>query len=95
MNDDQADPECVLLLAMERAFRGPEYRGTQTRDWQPHLKRVLQCVRENDPMIKELRRVIASLNHQISNAIASIHKLHDAPDFMSEALNSGDGTYRP
>lgn len=95
MDDDQTCPEHVLLVAMERAFRGPAYANAQTRDWQPHMKRILQCVRENDPMIKELRSVIASLNHQISNAIASIHKLHDAPDFMSEALNSGDGTYRP
>ena len=61
MDDDQTCPESVLLVAMERAFRGPEYTGTQTRDWQPHMKRVLQCVRENDPMIEALRTEIERL----------------------------------
>lgn len=61
MDDDQTCPESVLLILMERAFRGPEYVGTQTRDWQPHMKRVLQCVRENDPMVIDLRTEIERL----------------------------------
>jgi hypothetical protein len=79
MDDDQMDPECVLLLAMERAFRGPEYKDAQTRDWRPHMARVLQCVRENDPMVHELRRVIATLEYKLNNEIKRMHHLH-TPD---------------
>ena len=61
MDDDQTCPESVLLVAMERAFRGPEYKGAQTSDWQPHMKRVLQCVRENDPIIKDMGEEIERL----------------------------------
>jgi hypothetical protein len=64
MDDDQTCPESVLLVAMERAFRGPEYAGTQTRDWQPHMKRVLQCVRENDPMVIEVQKEIERLRNR-------------------------------
>lgn len=61
MDDDQTDPECVLLLAMERAFRGPEYANTKTKDWRTHMARVLNCVRWNDPMLHDLRAELARL----------------------------------
>ena len=51
MDDDQTCPESVLLVLMERAFRGPTHEGVRTLDWQPQLKRVLKCVRENDPIM--------------------------------------------
>ncbi len=66
MDDDQTDPEIVLLLAMERAFRGPEYKDTQTRDWRLHLKRVLQCVRENDPMLLAFNDAYAELAAEVA-----------------------------
>ena len=73
MDDDQTDPECVLLTLMERAFRGPEYANAQTRDWRAHMARVLQCVRENDPMVHELRRVIATLEYKLMTVCQSLH----------------------
>jgi len=66
MNDDQMDPESVLLLAMERAFRGPEYKDAQTADWKPHMKRVLQCVRENDPMLESLHAAYGRTTRALS-----------------------------
>ena len=61
MEDDQTDPEMVLLVLMERAFKGPTHEGVRILDWAPQLKRVLKCVRENDPMTMELRGEIERL----------------------------------
>lgn len=83
MDDDQTCPESVLLVAMERAFRGPEYAGTQTRDWQPHMKRVLQCVRENDPMITELRAEIE--RERMRLAACGVVALADTPKSAASA----------
>lgn len=44
----KTDPDAALLMLMEQAFRGPAYEGVKTKDWQPHMRRVLQCLREND-----------------------------------------------
>lgn len=84
--DDQTCPESVLLVAMERAFRGPEYAGTQTRDWQPHMKRVLQCVRENDPMVEALRTENERLCAQVDALQAKVDALmlEFCPDEMTE-----------
>ena len=71
MDDDQTCPEHVLLLAMERAFRGPEYKDTMTSDWQPHLKRVLQCVRENDPVAESFRAEITNQAREIEKLPAA------------------------
>ena len=71
-----------LLLGMERAFRGDEYRDAVTRDWQPQLKRVLQYVRDNDPMIAELRCVISAMNIRLNEAIKEINHVH-TPDCLA------------
>lgn len=86
MDDDQTDPECVLLLLMERAFRGPAYANAQTRGWRTHMARVLQCVRENDPMIHELRRVIATLEYKLNLEIKRINHVH-TPDCHAHGCN--------
>ena len=44
----KTDPDDALLILMEQAFRGPAYEGVKTKDWQPHMRRVLQCLRKND-----------------------------------------------
>lgn len=73
--DDQTCPEHVLLLAMERAFRGPDYSAAQTRDWRPHMERVLRCVRENDPYVLELRE---GLNTSRSNWEQAAEEMREA-----------------
>jgi len=73
MYDDQMDPESVLLLAMEWAFRGPEYKGTQTTDWQAHMKRVLQCVRENDPAIQALYEALGKASLELAQEQKRYH----------------------
>ena len=65
MEDDQTDPEMVLLVLMERAFKGPTHEGVRILDWAPQLKRVLKCVRENDPMTMELRGEIERLRAEL------------------------------
>lgn len=72
MDDDQTDPECVLLLNMERAFRGPEYANAQTKDWRAHMARVLQCVRENDPMVAGLRWHVEALDRACRIALEAL-----------------------
>ena len=66
MEDDQTDPEMVLLVLMERAFKGPTHEGVRILDWAPQLKRVLKCVRENDPMTMELRGEIERLRAELA-----------------------------
>lgn len=90
MDDDQTCPESVLLILMERAFRGPEYAGTQIRDWQPHMKRVLQCVRENDPVVAKLRTEIERLNAELERerirlAACGVVALADTPKSAASA----------
>ena len=73
MDDDQTCPESVLLVLMERAFRDPTHEGVRILDWQPQLKRVLQCVRENDPVYGVLRDDIERLraeNDALREALA-------------------------
>lgn len=65
MDDDQTCPESVLLVLMERAFKGPTHEGVRILDWAPQLKRVLKCVRENDPMTMELRGEIKRLRTEL------------------------------
>ena len=65
MEDDQTDPEMVLLVLMERAFKGPTHEGVRILDWAPQLKRVLQCVRENDPVYGVLRDDIERLRAEL------------------------------
>lgn len=91
MDDDNTDPENVLLVLMERAFRGAEYENAQTKDWQPHMKRVLQCVRENDPMVHELRRVIATLEYKLNFEIKRTNHIH-TPDCYARGCNLGQRT---
>lgn len=94
MEDDQTDHEMVLLVLMERAFKGPTHEGVRILDWAPQLKRVLKCVRENDPMTMELRGEIERLRADIERhiAIASEHatecerlraKLAEANDYIN------------
>lgn len=66
MDDDQTCPEQVLLVLMERALRGPTHEGVRTLDWQPQLKRVLQCVRENDPVTIAMREENDSLRAELA-----------------------------
>ena len=70
MEDDQTDPEMVLLVLMERAFKGPTHEGVRILDWAPQLKRVLKCVRENDPMTMELRGEIERLRAELAECRA-------------------------
>lgn len=66
MDDDQTCPEQVLLVLMERAFRGPTHEGVRTLDWRPHMKRVLQCVREHDPLFISMSERIAELENELA-----------------------------
>lgn len=70
MDDDQTCPEQVLLVLMERAFRGPTHEGVRTLDWQPQLKRVLRCVRENDPLFVSMSERIGELENEL---VAGVH----------------------
>lgn len=93
MDDDQMDPELVLLLNMERAFRGPEYKYTQTRDWQPHMKRVLKCVRENDPMVAGLRWHVEALDRACRMALEALTLVTDAGEDEAERWSVSGGAY--
>ena len=86
MDDDQTCPESVLLVAMERAFRGPEYTGTQTRDWQPHMKRVLQCVRENDPTVAELQKEIERLRNDMAATTGLLVRANEEIERLTTVL---------
>lgn len=93
MNDDQTDPECVLLLLMERKFRGPEYENAQTRDWRAHMARVLQCVRENDPMIAGLRWHVEALDRACRMALEALTLVTDAGEDEAERWSVSGGAY--
>lgn len=69
MDDDQTCPEQVLLVLMERAFRGPTHEGVRTLDWQPQLKRVLRCVREHDPLFISMSERIAELENELAAGV--------------------------
>ena len=93
MDDDQTDPECVLLLLMERAFRGPEYANAQTRDWRTHMARVLQCVRENDPMVAGLRWHVEALDRACRMALEALTLVTDAGEDEAERWSVSGGAY--
>ena len=93
MDDDQTDPECVLLIAMERAFRGPEYANTQTRDWRTHMARVLKCVRENDPMVAGLRWHVEALDRACRMALEALTLVTDAGEDEAERWSVSGGAY--
>ena len=93
MDDDQTCPEHVLLVAMERAFRGPEYANTQTRDWRTHMARVLQCVRENDPMVACLRWHVEALDRACRMALEALTLVTDAGDDEAEKWSVSGGAY--
>lgn len=93
MSDDQTDPECVLLLLMERKFRGPEYENVQTGDWRPHMARVLQCVRENDPMVAGLRWHVEALDRACRMALEALTLVTDAGEVEAEKWSVSGGSY--
>lgn len=93
MDDDQTCPEHVLLVAMERAFRGPAYANAQTRDWRTHMARVLQCVRENDPMVACLRWHVEALDRACRMALEALNLVTDAGEDESEKWSVSGGTY--
>jgi len=93
MDDDQMDPECVLLLNMERSFRGPEYKDAQTRDWRTHMSRVLQCVRENDPMVAGLRWNIEALDRACRMALEALVLVTDAGEDEADKWSVSGGAY--
>lgn len=93
MDDDQTDPECVLLLLMERAFRGPAYANAQTRDWRTHMARVLQCVRENDPMVAGLHWHIEALDRACRMALEALTLVTDAGEDEAEKWSVSGGAY--
>ena len=90
MEDDQTDPEMVLLVLMERAFKGPTHEGVRILDWAPQLKRVLKCVRENDPMTMELRGEIERLRAELETermrlVACSVIALANTPESAARA----------
>ena len=90
MEDDQTDPEMVLLVLMERAFKGPTHEGVRILDWAPQLKRVLKCVRENDPMTMELRGEIERLRAELETermrlVACSVIALANTPESAASA----------
>ena len=93
MSDDETDPECVLLLLMERAFRGPEYANAQTKDWRTHMARVLQCVRENDPMVAGLRWHVEALARAGRMALEALTLGTDAGEDEAERWSVSGGAY--
>lgn len=93
MDDDQTCPEHVLLVAMERAFRGPAYANAQTRDWRTHMARVLQCVRENDPMVACLRWHVEALDRACRMALEALTLVTDAGEDEAERWSVSGGAY--
>lgn len=59
------------------------------------LAQHIDQITEAGMLMVEAARNIDMLRRNLMEAMAVIHELNSQPDFLSQALNEGDGVYRP
>lgn len=60
----------------------------------PLAQHIDECTEAGMLMVKAAK-IIESLRNQLWEAQAVIREINRQPDFLSQALNEGDGVYRP